>query len=50
MSAADILSFAILVFGGVGLFLLRMSFMIDGLKALAGEPEKTVLPEAAEPG
>jgi phosphate:Na+ symporter len=43
MSAAGILSLAVLVFGGVGLFLIGMSFMTDGLKALAGERLRTIL-------
>jgi phosphate:Na+ symporter len=38
---------AIVVLGGVGLFLLGMSVMTDGLKALAGSALRTVLSKAA---
>jgi phosphate:Na+ symporter len=38
---------AIVVLGGVGLFLLGMSVMTDGLKALAGSALRTVLGKAA---
>lgn len=43
MSAGDVLSLAVLVFGGIGLFLLGMSFMTEGLKALAGDRLHTIL-------
>ncbi len=38
---------AISVFGGIGLFLLGMTVMTDGLKALAGSALRTVLAKAA---
>jgi phosphate:Na+ symporter len=38
---------AIVVLGGVGLFLLGLSVMTDGLKALAGSALRTVLGKAA---
>jgi hypothetical protein len=38
---------AIVVLGGVGLFLLGMSVMTNGLKALAGSALRTVLGKAA---
>src|SRR5580698_3621976 len=38
---------AIAIFGGVGLFLLGMTVMTDGLKALAGSALRTVLGKAA---
>lgn len=41
------MSTAIAVFGGVGLFLLGMTVMTDGLKALAGSALRTVLGKAA---
>jgi len=40
-------STAIAILGGVGLFLLGMSIMTDGLKALAGSALRTVLGKAA---
>ncbi len=41
------MSTAISVLGGVGLFLLGMTVMTDGLKALAGSALRTVLSKAA---
>src|ERR1700756_129778 len=41
------MSTAIAVVGGVGLFLLGMTIMTDGLKALAGSALRTVLGKAA---
>jgi phosphate:Na+ symporter len=41
------MSTAIAIFGGVGLFLLGMTVMTDGLKALAGSALRTVLGKAA---
>ncbi|SFV29672.1 Na/Pi cotransporter family protein [Hyphomicrobium facile] len=41
------MSTAIAILGGVGLFLLGMSIMTDGLKALAGSALRTVLGKAA---
>ena len=41
------MSTTISVLGGVGLFLLGMSVMTDGLKALAGSALRTVLGKAA---
>jgi len=38
---------AIIVLGGVGLFLLGMTVMTDGLKALAGSSLRTALGKAA---
>ena len=38
---------AIAVFGGIGLFLLGMTVMTDGMKALAGSSLRTVLGKAA---
>ena len=38
---------AIAVLGGIGLFLLGMTVMTDGLKALAGSALRTVLGKAA---
>ncbi len=40
---------AIAVLGGIGLFLLGMTVMTDGLKALAGSSLRTVLGKAAAP-
>lgn len=42
------MSTAIAILGGVGLFLLGMTVMTDGLKALAGSALRTVLGKAAE--
>ena len=41
------MSTAIAILGGVGLFLLGMTVMTDGLKALAGSALRTVLGKAA---
>src|SRR5262249_58347610 len=41
------MSTAISILGGVGLFLLGMTVMTDGLKALAGSALRTVLAKAA---
>lgn len=41
------MSTAIAMLGGIGLFLLGMSVMTDGLKALAGSALRTVLARAA---
>ena len=41
------MSTAIAILGGVGLFLLGMIVMTDGLKALAGSALRTVLGKAA---
>ena len=41
------MSTAIAILGGVGLFLLGMTIMTDGLKALAGSALRTVLGKAA---
>lgn len=41
------MSTVIAIFGGVGLFLLGMTIMTDGLKALAGSALRTVLGKAA---
>ena len=41
------MSTAIPILGGVGLFLLGMTVMTDGLKALAGSALRTVLGKAA---
>ena len=41
------MSTAILILGGVGLFLLGMAIMTDGLKGLAGSSLRTVLGKAA---
>jgi phosphate:Na+ symporter len=41
------MSTAIIILGGVGLFLLGMAVMTDGLKALAGSALRTVLGKAA---
>jgi phosphate:Na+ symporter len=41
------MSTAISILGGVGLFLLRMTVMTDGLKAMAGSALRTVLSKAA---
>jgi phosphate:Na+ symporter len=41
------MSTAISVLGGVGLFLLGMTVMTEGLKALAGSALRTVLGKAA---
>jgi phosphate:Na+ symporter len=41
------MSTAISVLGGVGLFLLGMTVMTEGLKALAGSELRTVLSKAA---
>lgn len=43
MTTSALLSLTVLVFGGIGLFLLGMSFMTDGLKALAGDRLRTIL-------
>lgn len=43
----EAMSTAIAILGGVGLFLLGMSVMTDGLKALAGSALRTVLAKAA---
>src|SRR6266481_1630177 len=42
------MSTAISILGGIGLFLLGMAVMTDGLKALAGSALRTVLAKAAE--
>jgi phosphate:Na+ symporter len=41
------MSTAIAILGGVGLFLLGMTVMTDGLKALTGSTLRTVLAKAA---
>jgi phosphate:Na+ symporter len=41
------MSTTISILGGVGLFLLGMTVMTDGLKALAGSALRTVLAKAA---
>ena len=41
------MSTAVSILGGVGLFLLGMTVMTDGLKALAGSALRTVLGKAA---
>jgi phosphate:Na+ symporter len=41
------MSTTISIFGGIGLFLLGMSAMTEGLKALAGSSLRTVLGRAA---
>jgi len=41
------MSTAIAILGGVGLFLLGMTVMTDGLKALAGSALRTALGQAA---
>ena len=41
------MSTAISILGGVGLFLLGMTVMTDGLKAMAGSALRTVLSKAA---
>jgi phosphate:Na+ symporter len=43
------MSTAISVLGGVGLFLIGMTVMTEGLKALAGSGLRTVLGKAATP-
>src|SRR5215469_2225389 len=43
----DAMSTILAILGGVGLFLLGMSIMTDGLKALAGSALRTVLGKAA---